>query len=66
MDFVELVGVVKRHLLDAMLRGISHIRFGLARLRVDDPSWMNTKFEDLLDFGFGCAVESGTQCRQKA
>lgn len=60
-DLVELIGVVKSHLLDASSLDVTDVRVGLARLGVDDAVRAKSQGKDLLDLGLGGAIEAGTK-----
>ena len=66
LDLVELVYIVKGHLLDALSASVTDVRDSFARLSIDDSGRLHTEREDLVDFGFGRAVKASSQCSQKA
>lgn len=64
-NLVQLVGVVKGHLLDSLLCGVADIGLGLAGLSVDDARRIDPLTQHHLNLGFGCAVEASAECGEK-
>lgn len=64
-DLVELIGIVKGHLLDAHGLDISDVGVGLAGLGIDDALGAETELQDLLDFGLGGTIEASSKCCEK-
>ena len=63
-DFVELVGVVERHGVDAGSSGGADEGEGFAGVGEDDAGGMDGALadgEDLVDFTIGSAVETGSE-----
>lgn len=65
-NLMELVGVVKGHLLDAGRLDVADVRVGLARLGVDDAVGARSHGEDLVDLGFGSAIEACAKLGKQA
>lgn len=61
LGLVELVGVVKGHLLDTSVGSIAQIALGLARLGVDDAGRIHAHGQDRLDLVLGSAIETRAQ-----
>ena len=66
LDLVQLVGIVKGHLLDTLFGGVANVRAGLARLRVNDASRVNAQVEHLIDLGLRGAIEAGAERGEQA
>ena len=65
-DFVELVDVVKRHLVDAGFGCCADKGSGLAWVGEDDLGGTDSaESEDLVDLLVGRAVEAGAECSEK-
>jgi len=63
-DFVELVGVVERHGVNARSSGGADEGDGFARVGEDDAGGVDGALadgEDLVDFAVGSAVEAGSE-----
>lgn len=58
LDFVQLISIVKGHLLDVLTGGVANIRVRLARLSVDDAARIDISLDDLLDLRLGSTVKS--------
>lgn len=65
-DLVELVAVVKRHLLDADRPDEADVRVGLAKLGVDDALGGHPHGQHLLDLRLGSAFEAGAEGGEQA
>lgn len=65
-DFVQLVGIVKSHLLDAGRLDIANIRVGLAWLSIDDSLRAGSHRKHLLNLSLGGAIKAGAEFSQKA
>ena len=57
-DFVQLIGVVKSHLLNANLGSVAQVGLGLAGLRVDDAAGINARLKGEIDLRLGGTVET--------
>ena len=66
LGLVELVGIVKRHLADAVLCGVAHVRLGFAGLSIDDARRVDAQVQDLFNLGFGRTVKAGAESSQQA
>lgn len=66
LDLVELIGVIKCHLLDALRSRVADIRICLARLCINDAVRLNICLENLFNFGLGGTVETSPELCQKA
>lgn len=64
-DLVQLIRVVKRHLLDSLFGGVANVGLGLARLSVDDARGINTQAQDHLDLGLGSAVKASAELSEE-
>lgn len=65
-DLVELVGVIKGHLLNPDRLDVADVRVGLAGLGVDDALRVGAHGQDLLNLGLGSAVEAGAKLGKEA
>jgi len=60
-DLREFVSVIESHHLDVAGLGKFEMRDHFAGIGVDNPIWMNSTSQDLLDFSLRSAVEIGSQ-----
>jgi len=58
LDLVQLVGIVKSHLLDADLLSIAQVGLRLAGLSVDDAAGIDARLKSQIDLRLGSTVES--------
>ena len=65
LDLVQLVMVVKSHLLDAVLGGVADVRLGLARLGKDNAVRVDAGREDQFNLGLGGTIEARAQFGQE-
>ena len=66
LGFVELVGVVKSHLLDTSVGGVADVRLCLAGLRVDYARGVDAHVENHLNLVLGGAVEAESKLSHEA
>lgn len=64
-DLVQLIGIIKGHLLDARGLDESDVGVGLAGLGVDDAVGAEAHAENLFDLCLGGTVEAGTKLREE-
>lgn len=60
-DLVELISIVKGHLLDTNRLDIADIGVGLARLSIDDVVRAGTKAKDLFNLSLGSAIKASAE-----
>lgn len=65
LDLVQLVAVVKGHLLDILLGGVAQVALGLARLRIDDAGRVNTRLQDHLNLRLAGAIKASSKGGQE-
>jgi len=64
-DLDKFVGVVESHEIYIAGFGVLDVGFHLARVGIDDSVGSNSTSKDLLNFGFGSAIEVGSKRGQK-
>jgi hypothetical protein len=64
-NLVELIGIVKSHLLDASRFDVTNIRVRLAGLGVDDALGLDTHRKSQLNLRLGGAIKASAKCREK-
>lgn len=65
-NLVQLVRVVKGHLLDTSSLDVADVRVGLAWLSVDDVLGSGAQRQGLLDLAFGSAVKPSAETRKES
>lgn len=66
LDLVELITVVKSHLLDILLGSVAQVALGLARLSIDNTRRVNTLTQDKLNLRLAGTVEARSKSSQQA
>lgn len=64
-DLVELISIVKGHLLDTNRLDIADIGVGLAGLGIDDVVWAGTEAQDLFNLALGGAIKACAERSKK-
>lgn len=64
-DLVELISIVKSHLLDTNRLDIADIGVGLAGLGIDDVVWAGTEAKDLFNLSLGGAIKASAEGRKE-
>ena len=66
LDLVQLVAVVKGHLLDVFLGGVAEVALSLARLGIDDARRVDARAQDKLDLRLAGTVKARSKGSQQA
>ena len=66
LDLVQLITVVKSHLLDILLGSVAQVALGLARLSIDNTRRVNTLAQDKLNLRLAGTVEARSKSSQQA
>jgi hypothetical protein len=64
-DLVELIGIVKSHLLDTNRLDVADIGVGLAGLGIDDVVGAGTEAKDLFNLSLGGAIKASAEGRKE-
>jgi hypothetical protein len=49
-----------------LVGSIANVGVGLAWLSIDDTVWLNTRLQDLFNFGLGGTIKARSKLRQKS